>query len=164
MDASKQNGRRPFLLGWLGDSNTNLGASPHNKRSTDMNSYKINESNNGLATTHTASKFYYASGSAVRVLPVRGRRFYLSVDGSGRKIARGSGRREEAVEVEGQAVELLVPAVPLERPEPHPPRQAPVFARVLGLQRVVQEHGHHQPHRRRRREDGVDVVVELSRT
>ena len=53
MDASKQNGRRPFLLGWLGDSNTNLGASPHNKRSTDMNSYKINESNNGLATTHT---------------------------------------------------------------------------------------------------------------
>lgn len=83
----------------------------------------------------------------------------LSVDG---KIASpGLGRREEAVEVERQAVELLVPAVPLERPEPHPPRQAPVVAGVLGLQRVVQEHGHDQPHRRRRREDGVDVVVEL---
>ena len=92
---------------------------------------------------------------------MRGRRFYLSVDGSGRKIARGSGRREEAVEVERQAVELLVPAVPLERPEPRPPRQAPVVGRALGLQRVVQEHGHDQPHRRRRREDGVDVVVEL---
>ena len=73
----------------------------------------------------------------------------------------GLGRREEAVEVEWQAVELLVPAVALERPEPQPPRHPSVLARVLHLQRVVQEHGHHQPHRRRRREDGVDVVVEL---
>lgn len=73
----------------------------------------------------------------------------------------GLGRGEEAVEVEWQAVELLVPGVALERPEPLPPRHPPVLARVLHLQRVVQEHGHHQPHRRRRREDGVDVVVEL---
>ena len=79
---------------------------------------------------------------------------------SGRSLI-GLGRREEAVEVEWQAVELLVPAVALERPEPQPPRQPPVLARVLHLQRVVQEHGHDQPHRRRRREDGVDVVVEL---
>jgi hypothetical protein len=70
--------------------------------------------------------------------------------------------REEPVEVEGQGVELLIPAVASERPEPRPPWHPPVPRRIPHLQGVVEDHRDDQTDGRGRGEDGVDVVIEPS--
>jgi hypothetical protein len=72
--------------------------------------------------------------------------------------------REEPVEVEGQGVELLIPAVASERPEPRPPWHPPVPRRIPHLQGVVEDHRDDQTDGRGRGEDGVDVVIELPHT
>ncbi|RRT67307.1 hypothetical protein BHE74_00040130 [Ensete ventricosum] len=72
-----------------------------------------------------------------------------------------SSRRKEAVEVEGERVELLVPAISFELSKPRPPWHPSVTGGALEVKRVVQEHRDDQRHRRRRGEDRVDVVIEL---
>lgn len=72
-----------------------------------------------------------------------------------------SRRREETVEIEGKRVELLVSAVPLERPELGPPRHSSVPGAVLVVEGVVQEHGDNQSDGRGWEEDGVQEVIEL---
>lgn len=77
----------------------------------------------------------------------------------------GSHGREELVEVEGQRVELLAPAVRLEAPELVPPMVAPVPPhRAIGpVDGVVKEESHQCCHERLRREWHVDHVVKLSK-
>ena len=69
---------------------------------------------------------------------------------------------EEPVEVEGQGVELFIPAVPSERPEPLPPLHPPVLRRVSDIQRVVKDYSNDESDSRWGCEDGVDVVIEPS--
>ncbi len=68
---------------------------------------------------------------------------------------------EEPIEVEWQGVELFIPAVASERPESRPPWHSPVPCRLSDIECVVKENRHDEGDSRWRREDAVDVVIEL---